>query len=135
MRIPLRPCLPLLLLASGCANSSEYDRPSGEVGDGSGSSVFEPTRVAQIELAISDADLTILEEQKAQGLGASEDDEGEYVPAHLTFDGTDLGTVGIRVKGNSSRRGAGVWAAAGIRLWAQRRISKSATSSPAPSPA
>ena len=57
MRIHLRPCLPLLVLASGCANSSEYNRPAGDVGDGSGASVFDPTRVAQIELSISDADL------------------------------------------------------------------------------
>jgi spore coat protein CotH len=80
------------------------------VGDGSGASVFDPTRVAQIELAITDADLAILEEQKAVRLGATDDDEGDYVPANLTFDGTDLGTVGIRVKGNSSRRGAGGYA-------------------------
>jgi spore coat protein CotH len=80
------------------------------VGDGRGASVFDPTRVAQIELAISDADLATLEEQKGSRLGATDDDEGEYVPANLTFDGTDLGTVGIRVKGNSSRRGAGGYA-------------------------
>jgi spore coat protein CotH len=43
-------------------------------------------------------------------LGATEEEEGEYVPAALTFDGTDLGTVGIRIKGNSSRNGAGGYA-------------------------
>jgi spore coat protein CotH len=101
-----RSCLPLLALAVGCANSSEFNPPSGEVGDGSGSAVFDPTRVAQIQLEISDADLAILEQQRAQGMGAAQDD-AEYVPTNLTFDGTDLGTVGIRVKGNSSRRGAG----------------------------
>jgi len=110
MRIVPRYCSPLLVLASGCANPSEFSGPSGEVGDGSGTSVFDPTRVAQLELAISDDDLAILEEQKAQGLGATEEEEGEYVPATLVFDGTDLGTVGIRIKENASRRGAGGYA-------------------------
>lgn len=110
MRTLPRACSPLLALVCGCANPSEFNGPSGEVGDGSGASVFDPTRVAQIELEISDADLATLEEQKSQGGPGATVEDTEYVPANLTFDGTDLGTVGIRIKGNSSRRGAGGYA-------------------------
>lgn len=103
--------IPLLGLASACSDDTSSDNTVGasnnalvkEVGVGDGALLFDSTRVAEIYLEIADSDIAILEEEKTLPLGST---DFTYVRATLTFDGNSLGTVGIRVKGNSSRSSA-----------------------------
>jgi spore coat protein CotH len=64
-----------------------------------GDLVFDPSRVATIDLEISDGDLTIL---RADAEKAFSTQDFTYVSARLTFDGVVYEQAGLRVKGNSS---------------------------------
>ncbi len=68
-----------------------------------GDLLFDPTRVASIELDIDDDALAILRENASSGREGEEVDF-EYVPAGLTFDGAIIGEVGVRVKGSTTLR-------------------------------
>lgn len=91
--------------APDAADASHWSDFSGEVASSEvGSRVYDSSRVAQLDLEITEEDLAVLREQVKQGFNS---DDTTYVLAQLTFDGEVLSDVGIRVKGNSSRRGSG----------------------------
>jgi hypothetical protein len=65
-----------------------------------GARVFDTSRVATIEIEVSDESLAIL---RADADRAFNTDDFTYVPARMIFDGEIYEEVGLRVKGNSSR--------------------------------
>lgn len=66
-----------------------------------GSTVFDPLRVAKIELEVGETDRETLRAEANRPLNS---DDFSYVVASLRFDGQLYEMVGLRVKGNSSRR-------------------------------
>lgn len=82
---------------NGAANTAEVDVSSP------GIHLFDPTRVAELAIEVTQSDLEVLREDADQPMGF---EDFTYVPARITYDGTVLERVGIRVKGNSSRASA-----------------------------
>jgi spore coat protein CotH len=90
--------------AGRIADASERDAPAlGE--PAVGNVVFDPMRVSKIEIEVGESDRQILHTQGEQRINSDEDDSN-YVVANLRFDGELYEMVGLRVKGNSSRRAA-----------------------------
>jgi spore coat protein CotH len=82
------------------------DRDSGTpltVGPGDGSHLFDPSRVASVQIVVSEEDLAILRSDADKPMNS---DDFTYVSARLTYDGVEFANVGLRVKGNNSRVGA-----------------------------
>jgi spore coat protein CotH len=109
-----RPIICLALLTAVACESDVLQLPAADAGGDTATSVeldeseaavgalvFEPLRVAKIEIEVGETDRALLRSEATQRINS---DNFSYVPITLRFDGEVYEQVGMRVKGNSSRR-------------------------------
>lgn len=83
--------------AAGAEAAADAGAHAGEPGD----KVFDPLRIASIQIEVSESDRELLRSEADKQINS---DDFTYVSASVRFDGALLEQVGVRVKGNSSRR-------------------------------
>lgn len=76
---------------------------SSEAEGDPGAHLFDTTHVATLVIEVTESDLAVLRKDAEQPMGY---EDFSYVPARITYDGTVIEQVGLRVKGNSSRASA-----------------------------
>lgn len=109
----MRPLVMCALLCLSCTpGAGETDDPTGEGVPrdtpepanqcDEGATLFDPSRIHELQLELSDANWELVQQEADESLEYGGPDK-TYVPAQLTIDGTTLSSdIAIRLKGHSS---------------------------------